>query len=353
MGILRTIFALSVVISHSDLVNGFALVGGKNAVRFFYVISGFLISYVLNNNKSYSDPIKFYINRALRLYPIYYFVAISTLILYLLINHIFFDIYKKISLGADSLLVFSNLFLFGQDWVMFSGIRDGSLAFFTDFRKSEFLLYTGLLVPQAWTLGVELSFYLIAPWILRDVKKILILLMFSILLRIFLISLGFGLNDPWTYRFFPTELSLFLMGALSHVYLLPFWKKILNKTKLRIEVASTVGLIVFSLMYSLIPMPDRIKLIFFMAALVVLLPLTFIFQDKYKFDKKIGDLSYPIYIGHVLIIYIVAFLFDREGITKTSFILMVNVIGSVLFAVALNYLVADRVERFRREIRMS
>ena len=68
MGTLRTLLAIAVVLVHSY---GFVMVGGRNAVQLFYMISGFLISYVLVERKVYKDTISFYINRYLRLYPIY------------------------------------------------------------------------------------------------------------------------------------------------------------------------------------------------------------------------------------------------------------------------------------------
>ena len=77
MGTLRTLFAISVVFAHSI---GFVFVGGQNAVRLFYMISGFLISFVLVERKSYSSIVLFYINRYLRLYPIYLSVAVLSLI---------------------------------------------------------------------------------------------------------------------------------------------------------------------------------------------------------------------------------------------------------------------------------
>jgi hypothetical protein len=40
------------------------------------------------------------------------------------------------------------------------------------------------------------------------------LLAASLALRGVLIATGIGLGDPWTYRFFPTELALFLLGSL-------------------------------------------------------------------------------------------------------------------------------------------
>ena len=80
MGFLRTLLALSVVLDH--LGGGYAdhLVGGRLAVQLFYVISGFLISYVLTATDNYQGATgKFYANRFLRLFPIYLAVAALTL----------------------------------------------------------------------------------------------------------------------------------------------------------------------------------------------------------------------------------------------------------------------------------
>ena len=52
MGTLRTLFALAVVLAHPT--GGFEFsVGARGAVQLFYVISGFLISYVLTEARSY------------------------------------------------------------------------------------------------------------------------------------------------------------------------------------------------------------------------------------------------------------------------------------------------------------
>lgn len=79
MGSLRTLFAIAVVFAHCY---GFVFVGGRNAVQLFYITSGFLMSYVLVEKKTYPKIKDFYINRYLRLYPIYFSVAILTLLSY-------------------------------------------------------------------------------------------------------------------------------------------------------------------------------------------------------------------------------------------------------------------------------
>ena len=154
---------------------------------FFYIISGFLISYILVEAKTYRSVSAFYTNRVLRLFPIYWLVAITTLIVIFVVSIVFNQTHQVVNtfesldfLGRLS-LVLSNIFLFGQDWIMFTGVRDGTFQFVTDFRQSEVAVHSGLLVPQAWTLGVELSFYLIAPFLLVRKNLIVSILICSLI----------------------------------------------------------------------------------------------------------------------------------------------------------------------------
>ena len=79
MGSVRTLLAIAVVFGHSY---GFIFVGGRLAVQLFYVISGFLISYVLVEARTYRSVSSFYINRSLGF--LYWFVALTTIIAVLL-----------------------------------------------------------------------------------------------------------------------------------------------------------------------------------------------------------------------------------------------------------------------------
>jgi peptidoglycan/LPS O-acetylase OafA/YrhL len=349
MGSLRTLFALSVVFAHSY---GFVFVGSRNAVQLFYVISGFLISYILVERKTYRTLRDFYINRYLRLYPVYAFVALVTLFAYVIVRYEgFFDVYKQAPHSADFLLTFSNLFLFGQDWVMFAGIDDHHLVFALDFTKSDILLNRGLLVQQAWTLGVELTFYLIAPFVLQDRKTIYFLLTLSVAIRLYLIGIGIGLHDPWTYRFFPAELSFFLIGALAHQILLPFYKLILGKHLRLCSSFATYFLVVCAIVYFLIPAREIVRASFFFSAFLVLMPLTFVFQNTSKVDNWIAELSYPIYIGHKLILMTISFLSPALGVDNKLLLPIVGVLSSLAFAIFLNIAVARPVERLRNHFR--
>lgn len=160
MGILRTLLSISVVFAHTY---GFVFVGSVNAVRIFYMISGFLISYVLTESQTYTDIKPFYINRYLRLYPLYAVVCFGALIWNLAVNNsAFLGTFKDLSLTGYGLLVFSNIFILFQDATLFLKVHDGELHFLP---HSGSPLYLGLLIPQAWSIALELSFYIIAPFL--------------------------------------------------------------------------------------------------------------------------------------------------------------------------------------------
>ena len=355
MGTLRTLFAIAVVFAHTY---GFVLVGGKNAVQLFYMISGFLISYVLVERKTYSSIRSFYINRYLRLYPIYFLVALLSLLVFVFAaaigkDVVFFQVYRDAPVAANILLVISNATIFFQDWVMFSAVEQKQLVFSADFFKSEVVLYPGLLVPQAWTLGVELAFYVIAPFVLARRRVLLLLLALSIALRVYLLYIGLGKSDPWTYRFFPAELALFLLGALAHQILLPIYRKTLPGGGILDAFASlsTYILIAVTLVYWLIPVRETIKTIFLFSVFLLLMPLTFEFQSRRRWDKWIGDLSYPIYISHMLIIFIVSLVLGRFGSVDKLLVSATVVVLTVGFSIVLNIFVGGPVESLRSRFR--
>ncbi|EFF72987.1 acyltransferase family protein [Achromobacter piechaudii] len=351
MGFLRTLLALSVVLDH--LGGGYAdhLVGGRLAVQLFYVISGFLISYVLTATDNYQGATgKFYANRFLRLFPIYLAVAGLTLLAHVMSGGAFFRFYEALPFSADLFLVLSNLFIFGQDWLMFFGIEHSALAFTGSFAHSEVPLYQGLLVPQAWTLGVEMSFYLVAPFVLGSPRRLLALLAASLALRGILIVTGIGLTDPWTYRFFPTELALFLIGSLSHQVLLPRVKAWTRRFH-RLPELGTAALFVYTLLHFSIGINHTVRDALAVLLFAALLPLAFLFQSRHRLDKAIGELSYPIYICHSLVILFFSWLLNDVEMHQPMLFSALVIAGCIGFSALLNGLVADPVERLRSRLR--
>lgn len=355
MGCLRTFLAITVLVGHSY---GYVFTGPILAVQVFFLISGFLISFVLTEARHYERLSNFYLNRFLRLFPIYWVVALGSFVsllaaeIMLGIDTPLFDVFRQIDLTGKLSLIFSNLFIFGQDWIMFTSVQDGIFQFSANYRNSEIPVWRGLLVPPAWTLGVELSFYLMAPFVLFRPRWIIGLLLIALALRGLLIAYGPGLQDPWTYRFLPTELALFFAGALSHQYWMPWLRRsgyLSNGSAVVITLLVAAGCLCFAYL------PFRqVSWVLFLIFVASALPFLFQFQRRFSWDRRIGELSYPIYIAHWSILYPVSYLWNRAlgvegytGVDETLVVLALTLIAAFL----LNRYVAERVEIVRRTVK--
>lgn len=353
MGSMRLLLAISVVLSHTL---GFYFVGGEVAVQLFYLISGYLISYVLIERRSYQNKRTFYLNRALRIYPYYLVILLASVLFY---SQIGFELIQaeKIDYAVTGLpestrylTYISNLLIFGQDWFLFSAIEDGELVLSTNFRDTEIKIWHSFYVPQAWTLGVELSFYLFAPFILHKRNLLLLILLASVCLRVFLLNDGIGLNDPWTYRFFPLELGVFLLGSLCH-------QLTIKRCKISIIYAKAANFVLviafFScFFYFLVPQSIFSRVLIIMI-LVMALPALFEWQKRHKWDRFLGELSYPVYLVHMLTIGIIDWLFLQMSIdgpdpyARAAAVL----VCTLAFSLALNLSIGKLIESQRVSVR--
>lgn len=312
LGIIRLLLALSVVIAHSsqgDLL-GFQLVGGQAAVQAFYVISGFYMALVLN--RKYADDLAgyktFILARIFRLFPAYLFVLILSIGLAAaaIVPHPAYALWMKeagnLSIGGWLLVGLTHLTLIGQDAVWFSGYdpASGSMFFSPNGIKTPagtIPAMSFLFVGQAWTLGVELLFYLIAPFIVRRVPAIVALFIASWALRIVGYKLGYR-DDPWGYRFFPFELAMFLLGSAAyHVY---DWLGKSNKSVLnRLGWPALIGMLSIVLFLFFFAVPGRALVV--STAMGLSVPFIFALTKNNKVDRWIGELSYPVYLTHELV----------------------------------------------------
>jgi peptidoglycan/LPS O-acetylase OafA/YrhL len=248
------------------------------------------------------------------------------------------------------LLGIVNFTVFGQDWILFLALHGGKIHFAANFKNSDCLLYLALLIPQAWTLGVELSFYALAPFIVTKVGRIWIALSMSIAVRAALSYMGLAFSDPWTYRFFPSELTWFMLGALSMQVLLPRCEKLLEKKPqwTGICVASALALLA---LYPVLPSRGSGTFIALIGVMIVLLPVMFVFQNHSAFDKYIGELSYPIYICHMLVAGLTATALAKLSVHQFAVVKSVQLIAVVAVAYGLNRFIAQPIEKLRALIR--
>jgi len=333
MGFLRLLFAFAVVSNHYSHHQIFDLLYASVAVKGFYIISGFYMALILNNN-SYIRNKQFYLSRFFRLYPVYISCVIITIIFGLGNTTSGTNILSdNLEIFPSIFIIFTNLTMIFQDLTMITGINGNNIEivkYFADSKPSP--IYNYLYVPQAWSLGLELSFYLVAPFLLRNIKieRILAFIVLSLAIRGFLMAKGFK-EDPWNYRFFPSEIALFLAGSISYI----FYKKELFFKDKDIQKILTFFIFCFVASYSYLRIPE--KDIIFYICLIMLLPTIFTCTKNLKIDKFFGDISFPVYCCHIFVFHFfinkVEFLASNPtGFFQTTIsYLIIFIVGIILY----------------------
>ncbi len=357
MGIFRTFLAICVIIEHTHPTWKIEFLSGQVAVKTFFIISGFYMSLILDSKYVGKNSYKLFItNRFLRIYPLYWAVLILTILVSVisgLITHNWLQLepygtlHHNMGLGAYMVSIISNLIIFGQDVVMFLGlnIKTGGIFLTNNFRNVDHAFYIFLFVPQAWTLSLELMFYLIAPLVLnKNIWLLLCIMAASLLLRCHIYK-GLGWTwDPWTFRFFPTELLFFLLGNLSY----RIYRSIKDKRRyLRISKFVTCLFFLIVFLYPNIYLRGQHDLTFTPYYFLAFLSLPFIFNltKNSKIDNRIGELSYPIYLVHNIIIWLIGLKFSVEA---NNFSTTLTIIFSILTAFILLKLIVDPIDKFRQ-----
>jgi peptidoglycan/LPS O-acetylase OafA/YrhL len=285
---------------------------GFHAVSVFFVISGFYMTLILNEKYTAYGP--FIANRLLKLYPAYLF----SIVLAHLLSPISF---RDLPFWPQVYFVFANLFMLFSEITAIIIKLPGDVFSIMPLGgswQSETstwgLLYNG----PVWSLSVELMFYLIAPFVVKIdagyIRRVATLIAASVASNFTLYSLG-SLHVPWDYNFFPPNLYLFMLGSLSFYLfktgklqaLLPFWR------------TAGVGMLAFMLAFTVAyPLLPRFPLFVggatispltaYIALLLVFMPYIFeALRDVRastlaRADSMIGDLSYPVYIVHFVVL---------------------------------------------------
>jgi peptidoglycan/LPS O-acetylase OafA/YrhL len=192
----RFIAAFSVLIHHTEQIkylmglennygNFFIKNMGKLGVGLFFVLSGFLITYLLLSEKQRRGDIStkdFYIRRILRIWPLYFIIVILG-----------FFVFPAIPIFKEPL---RDQYYFDEDFFK-------RLPFFLLFLPNlGFVFYRSpYLCAQTWSVGVEEQFYAFWPWIIKSKKP------FQTLLKsISIVALIFGIILLYIFKI--SDLSL-------------------------------------------------------------------------------------------------------------------------------------------------
>lgn len=330
---LRFIAACFVIINHveqlkrfykidEDAVSQFAKNIGKLGVMLFFVLSGFLITYLLLSEEKVLAKIhikRFYIRRLLRIVPLYALLII--IVFFLLNNFKYWEIpYVKNPIDQNfSVILLLHIFFLPNLVTAIYG----------------FIPY----IAQAWSIGTEEQSYILWPILLKIFKKKRLFLMagiifFHLIIRIIL-SLNFPLSIP--YR---EELSKFwnhfnidaiAVGGFFAVLLFrkhPVLKLLKN---LKVFYGVLITTLVLILMAVKIPYFHYLTYSFLFGVLILNLAsnkrLNKVLESK--IIHYLGQISYGIYMYHFIIMIIVLTTSSKLGVKSNvviySFILAITI----------------------------
>ncbi len=317
---LRAIAALSVVFFHIVLwfkfpnIVGFDLFqfilsfggkGGSLGVNFFFILSGFLITYLMFAEEENTGKLNigfFYLRRVLRIWPLYYLTIFIGFIIYPLIMQIM-DISYTETASSLLYLIFA---------VNFDHIYNG-------------LPKTGILGVH-WSVAIEEQFYLVWPLIFSLLSKNKLfpyILVFIILLS----ELYFFMakSSVISYYHLASNFRLLAFGAFL-AYLCYRKRKdvilFLNMISRRINVVIYLVCILilifqqwgFSWLVYYKYLYHFVSIVFFGYVIVeqCFSETSFIKIGTIKFLISLGKISYGLYLNHMIAIYLVLGFFHNN-----------------------------------------
>ena len=306
MGMVRVALALAVLLSHLPLAT-FKFLHGGLAVQAFFIVSGFYMALVLDGK--YRDVGLFYSNRLLRLFPTYFLMmALSAVTLFVFNASATAapDIVATIARdpATASILIVENLIMLGQEALFwFTLDPSGALVFDATGaipNETTTLAWQGLLVPQAWSLSMELMFYALVPFLDRlNWRWLVAIAAASIGLRLagHLMDVNYGV---WQGRFFPTALFLFVLGMLGYRTM-----PVVVRLPKAIGWVAAGALLIYIVGYAALPMPAEASRWVTYAFVAGATPWIFHAFADISLDRWIGDLSYPIYLSQLIVVGLV------------------------------------------------
>ncbi len=268
---------------------------GIFGVHVFYTISGFVFAHIYLSNQEKIPAKSFFKNRFARLYPLHFFTLILVCILQFY-SHLKFDTFQIIEIN-DIYHFFLNI-LFISSW----GFENGH-----SFNA------------PIWSVSVEIAIYIIFFLLLSLIKKFKIF--FVVLLSLLLLIID--KSEIYDTLFLECA-RLFFSGTL--IYYL-FHIKLNN-----------LYYIISALFFLLIAFIGNFKTFIFCPALLLFFVSidTYIKSESYQlFFKKLGNLTYSLYLLHLPVQIILLILFKQLQISELVF---TNVIFFILFFVLLIFI---------------
>jgi peptidoglycan/LPS O-acetylase OafA/YrhL len=326
LGSYRALLAIFVLVSHTSMwlppwVAPLAL--GNVGVLSFFVLSGFVIAEA--GDVFYPGmPHRFLLNRFLRIYPTYWGACLVAIAVYVL--------FPRPDFNANAYALFANFSIVMAERLPPSELR---------------------LISVIWAVGIELRFYIAAAvldYVDRFVARRSILPAGYIL---FAAGAAFLLLYLYTWSTGFSHLALLRHGPF---FVLGFayyrWMRYRRAGTLMLVLVAMLGSIHSYISYNSpggwVPTVPNTTLVFSLSiALFAGLAWVGSVPKRWeRIDKRLGDLTYALYLIHWPIVYAV----DRSGLDGYPAFL-IALVASVLMAALLIFIVEKPILRWRDTIR--
>ncbi len=273
---------------------------GILGVNFFFVLSGFLITYLLLVEKEKNGTVNvkyFYFRRFLRIWPLYYAVVLFG----------FFVLPVVYFLVGKDLITPGEIFLY--------------LTFLSNFDKTTTTAILGVL----WSISVEEQFYLVWPLLFRYVRsRHHVLIFFVIILVSFVFRIVYEDNSDVLFKHTLSCISDMAVGGLGAYWsfkgvITDRFKRMPRWTIIAVYIVGAVLIITRSYwntaFYGLYGSERLIYSVFF---LFIVLEQNYSDNSLFKMGNrkwisKLGIYTYGLYMLHFVAIYFVNLIFDMRG----------------------------------------
>lgn len=345
---LRAIAALSVAFFHIanwfhypktkfynavQVVFSFGGNGGKLGVTFFFILSGFLITFLMFKEQTKYGSINissFYLRRVLRIWPLYYLTLLVGFVIYPFIMNLEGYPYNESA----------SPFLYSIFATNFDHIYNGHPSI-------------GILGVQ-WSVAVEEQFYLIWPilFFLFNDKRY-----FPYLLIILFISSEVFLHytQDWSISYYHllSNLRYLSFGAiLAYITYLYSNKVVLFLNK----ITKKMNFFIYTFCLSLLLFQQKLPALYFLDLIVHFLPFfffgfviieqnfsenSFLKISSFKPLNWLGKISYGIYLLHMIAVYFVLSMFSKNREFTLPFVLL-----TIALTIYISYLSYRYIENF-------
>ncbi len=353
---LRFLAAILVVINHIEIfksntgisnISHIPFIGkmGEHAVTLFFVLSGFLITYLLLSEKEATQTIgikNFYWRRILRIWPLYYLIIYGAFFLF---PHVDLFYVPNFTDHIPEFYVLKSILYFGF-------VPNVAIVILTPVA----------LAHHTWSIGVEEQFYLVWPVIVKYMKKLVIIFLAIIItyLSIKVITyaiwkFGYFTNDNVSrqlgfivYRVVElTRIDSMAIGAIG-AYL--FINKQLP-SKIIFAWYFQISLYIITV-FLLINYPDMgvftseiFSILFILIILNLALNKNTILNLEFPVLKKMGRISYGIYMYHPIVIALVINIIGAYSINNIWMDNMIIYIAVIVITLLVSWISYRYVEK--------